>query len=237
MPSPPPGLGPGPDMQPPGGGPPPMAPGGAAGGPGAAPQISNERRPGLTYNTRVAGYTENNLLGSWINYAEKEILISVQNKKDAEILAEKAAADHPGFNVSIKENCEAPQGSAWAMVDLSGGILAPWPESVRKRAQEIKESYDKYGWFYESEPEEKTAATIQEIEEDPEDPASWVIKANQKIGSENGQPIIIENSTQRKVLADVGPHKKYSIIDPLYDGEYDKLKDEELNNGNQESAG
>lgn len=237
MPSPPPGLGPGSDMQPPGGGPPPMAPGGAAGGPGAAPQISNERRPGLTYNTHVAGYTENNLLGSWINYAEKEILISVQSKKDAKVLAEKAAADHPGFSVSIKENCDAPEGSAWAMVDLSGGILAPWPESVRKRAQEIKESFDKYGWFYESEPEEKTAATIQEIEEDPEDPASWVIKANQKIGSENGQPIIIENSKQRKVLADVGPHKKYSIIDPLYDGEYDKLKDEELNNGNQESAG
>ncbi len=56
MPSPPGGggLGPGPDSMPPGGGPPPMAPGGPAGGGTNAPAISNERRPGLTYNSPIS---------------------------------------------------------------------------------------------------------------------------------------------------------------------------------------
>lgn len=52
MPPPPPGLGGGPGTVPPGGGPPPTT--GIQPGPaGNVPQVSNERRPGLTYNTRV----------------------------------------------------------------------------------------------------------------------------------------------------------------------------------------
>jgi hypothetical protein len=55
MPPPPPGLGPGPGASPPGGGPPPAGPGGAgAPAPGGnVPAVSNERRPGLTYNTHM----------------------------------------------------------------------------------------------------------------------------------------------------------------------------------------
>lgn len=52
MPGAPPGLGPGPDSMPPGGGPPPNAP--MTPGPaGTVPDISNERRQGLQYNTSV----------------------------------------------------------------------------------------------------------------------------------------------------------------------------------------
>lgn len=57
MPPPPGDLGPGPGTAPPGGGPPPTAPN--EGGPtGNVPPVSNERRPGLTYNTKVASDSE-----------------------------------------------------------------------------------------------------------------------------------------------------------------------------------
>lgn len=53
IPPPPPGmLGPGPGTAPPGGGAPPTAPM-TPGGPGNVPAVSNERRPGLKYNTSV----------------------------------------------------------------------------------------------------------------------------------------------------------------------------------------
>jgi hypothetical protein len=52
LPGPPPGLGSGPDSAVPGGGPPPATP--MSGGPaGTVPDVSNERRPGLTYNTSL----------------------------------------------------------------------------------------------------------------------------------------------------------------------------------------
>lgn len=229
MPSPPPGLGPGPDMQPPGGGAPPMAPGGASGGGATVPQISNERRPGLTYNTRLAAPTSGQgYLGAWINRAGKELLISIGDNQDKKEILADAKRQYPEYTVRVKKDCDAPTGSEWAMIDLIGGIIALWPEGVQKRAHQIKESIDKYGWFYEEPEDEKTAATLEENDEDPENPQSWRLKANQKIATENGKYVIIENNKKRSRV-DLGePQKKYSIIDTLYDGEYDKLRDQEL---------
>lgn len=153
MPSPPGGMGPGPGTAPPGGGPPPMAPGGPAGGPGAAPQISNERRPGLTYNTAV------NTIESPVTQEE-------------------------------------------------------WPEEMQNRAKVIQDSIDKYGWFYESpETEEPKISAILDSE-DPNDPKTWILRANQKIAQHNGENVIVESNKKRLNLP-IEAHKKYSIIDPL----------------------
>lgn len=60
MPDPPSGLGGGPGTVPPGGGPPPASPT-PAGPRGTVPEVSNERRPGLNYNTSVTSSSEKDL--------------------------------------------------------------------------------------------------------------------------------------------------------------------------------
>jgi hypothetical protein len=154
MPAPPSGLGPGPGTAPPGGGAPPMAPGGPAGGGTNAPQISNERRPGLTYNT---------------------------------------ASVNDIYSPIPQEN---------------------WPKEMQDRAIVIKESIDKYGWFYEEPEDEEPKLSAILNNEDPDDPETWILKANQKIAKHNGENIIIESHKKRLNLP-IEAHKKYSLIDPL----------------------
>lgn len=165
MPPAPPGLlGPGAGGAPPGGGPPPTAP--TPPGPrGNVPEVSNERRPGLSYNASAMTHE-----------AAMEALATKMPPLDLEALDE--------------------------LTDL-------WPSEYRKRAAAV--------WREINEPEaEDLPEVYANVTDETEDPTTWIVKSNQTIDEENGEPIIIEGKARRLSIP-VEPKKRYSMIDPLAD--------------------
>ena len=187
MPPAPPGLGSGPGTAPPGGGPPaasPMAPGPA----GSVPQVSNERRPGLTYNTSNDGIARlsvaegselDKFLGEYPDLGLPFVDYLSATHDDLEDL------DREGLNL-LKDN-EWPKHAATyqrRVADEVAGTLASLAE------------------------ETKADAILAKPEKE------FVLKKNQELQkTASGTERIVETPSKKKVKIEV--EKKYSIIDVL----------------------
>jgi hypothetical protein len=191
MPPAPPGLGSGPGTAPPGGGPPaisPMQPGPA----GTVPQVSNERRPGLTYNTSNDGVRR----------------LSVAPGSEIDAFLE----EHPDLGLPFVDFCEARyRGKDLATISrkaLDGLYSKGWPKHAAAHQVRVAEELNA-----------RLAAPAQQSEEgailaEPE--KQFVLKSNQELQkTASGQEYIVETPMKRRVKIEPGEHKKYSIIDSL----------------------
>lgn len=205
MPDAPSGLGAGPGTAPPGGGPPaatPMAPGPA----GTVPQVSNERRPGLTYNTntKIAKLLEakDDTLGlAFIDYA----------------------VDNNGEELSYDNIDEISPEEFDRLYDN-------WPQhNARYQGAVVAEVAQRFAAIS-SLPEEPASDTLAE---QVEEPVPFELKPNQELHKgkagaveEKGEWILEKKGKKRHVLENLPEGKKYSIVDPEAP-ELEPLKDEE----------
>ncbi len=200
MPPAPPGLGAGPGTAPPGGGPPaasPMAPGPA----GTVPQVSNERRPGLTYNTAMHPET-----------GETMWKISARKESDFDAFME----ENPDLGLAFTDFIADRTTTEYA--DLSReeleDIHADWPKDAATYQQKVS---DEIAWRIvearateEREDTEKTAAIVDAPAE-----TEFVLKDNQELQkTASGDEYIVETPSKRRVR--IEQQKKYSIIDSLH---------------------
>jgi hypothetical protein len=190
MPPAPPGLGSGPGTAPPGGGPPatsPMQPG----APGTVPQVSNERRPGLTYNTSNDGVPR-------LSVAEGSEL-------------DKFLGDHPDLGLPFVDYLEDHyKGQDLERISRKtlNDLHSKWPKHASTYQQRIAD-----------EVAARLAALAEEIEPDAtlaEPEKEFVLKSNQELQkTAGGEEIIVETPIKRRVQIDPIAGKKYSMIDSL----------------------
>lgn len=192
MPPAPPGLGAGPGTVAPGGGPPPASP--MAPGPrGTVPEVSNERRPGLTYNTHVRTARK-------VNATLDEFMAE---HDDLGVPFEDFVVDAFDDVESVtREDLERVYADEWPLVQSN---------YQQKVAQEIAHLQ-----------QELEAATLQDEATEPEPAeAPFALGRNQvlKAGKtddgkgEDGEWILEKRAKKRHVV-ELPPEKKYSIVDP-----------------------
>jgi len=223
MPPAPPGLGPGAGSVPPGGGAPPMAP--MQGGPaGSVPQQSNERRPGLTYNTRVAKIQND------------------EGKEEEKTFYRLAAREGSDMDQWLQDYPELGLPFVDYVIDNNKDI----DKISRAELQELRETYPEYAEAYVhgvvGEMEKRVAhskrvqaqedeAAIQEaaaIVNAPNE-QEFTLKANQElVTSEDRGEFILETPAKERIRVEAAT-KKYAIIDPLGDTSkpYEELKEKE----------
>jgi hypothetical protein len=204
MPGPPPGLGGGPGTVAPGGGPPPNSP--MAPGPrGTVPEVSNERRPGLTYNTRTAR-TQSSILAEFMD----DHLVEIDGEKRDPLgipFEDYVVANVPNLDELDRERLDE--------------LYSKWPTYAhgfqQKVATEIAESL----WNLQSDDEPDI------LEEDtPVEP--FKLARNQELKTEkrpdgaNGE-WILETRSHKRITTKLPQDKRYSIVDP----EAEPLTDEE----------
>lgn len=207
MPPPPAGLGPGgggPDATP-GGGPPPIAPN-EGGPPGNVPAVSNERRPGLTYNTHTATGVEYTVEipddFDWITYPEPEGELATLREVEA-------YADMGHWSPRMRKRATEIRDE----IDRYGGFTHKEPLFV------VSQSANK-----------PTAAMLEEDTGETDSPDTWKLAKHQKAITEDGENAILHQGKKR-VMMPVESAKKYSIIDPLAE----PLPEDDIANETEES--
>lgn len=216
MPPPPPGLGPGPGTAPPGGGPPPTAPN-QGGPPGNVPPASNERRPGLTYNTSNEG---------------KVMGLSVRegSELDAFLAEHELGVPFVDYLVDHYRGKEVEKISKKALGDL----YKKWPKHASAYQQRVTDEVAARLAALAQETE--AAATLAEPEEE------FVLKSNQKLASRDGKEVIIETPKRRtRVKVEVPEDKRYAMFDSLHSEDYksvelDKPKEQDVEPADPEST-
>jgi hypothetical protein len=189
MPPAPPGLGSGPGTAPPGGGPPaasPMQPGPA----GTVPQVSNERRPGLTYNTSNDGIRR-------LSVAEGSQLDKFLGEYDLGL----PFVDYLDEHYSGKDLAKI---SRKTLSDL----YAKWPKHAKAYQERVA-----------NEVAARLAALAEAAEADAtlaEPAEEFVLKSNQELQkTASGKEIIVETPIKRRVKIEPIEGKRYSMIDSL----------------------
>jgi len=188
MPPPPPGLGSGPGTAPPGGGAPaasPMAPGPA----GTVPQVSNERRPGLKYNTSNQGHP----------------IIGAREGSDFD----QFMADYPDLGLPFVDYVADNTEDELDKIDR-GTLLSlskAWPKNAAAYQHKVAEEVAVY------------LANTPDSEPEPakvEPPVEFTLKANQELRKVKGEPDrIIETPSKKRIKHKVATDKKYTVVDPV----------------------
>lgn len=218
MPPPPPGLGSGPGTAPPGGGPPPASPM-QPGPPGSVPQVSNERRPGLTYNTSNAG----EIIG---------LSVHEGSELDAFLAEHELGLPFVDYLVDHYQGKELTRISKKALNDL----YKKWPEHI-----------DAYQQHVTGEVVSRLAALADEVETEAtailaEPETEFVLKDNQKLAKRGKQEVIIETPRRKdRVRVELPEDKRYAMFDSLHsedfkDVELDNLKEKDVEPTKPEST-
>lgn len=188
MPPAPPGLGPGPGTAPPGGGPPAAAPM-QPGPPGSVPPVSNERRPGLTYNTSNDGTIR-------FSVSEGSIL-------------DKFLGEYPNLGLPFVDYLsDHYKGKDLAKISRKtiDNLHAKWPKHAATYQQRVA-----------AEISAKLAAVAEDVQADAtlvEPEKGFVLKSNQKLKKNaKKEEYIVEVPNKKQVK--IEPDKKYSMIDSL----------------------
>lgn len=200
MPGPPADLGGGPGTVAPGGGPPPTS--GIPGQPrGNVPEISNERRPGLTYNPTAS-----------VRQRVSHVLSDFMAEHGDEHLGV-PFVDYVATESDTNWLSEAPKISDEEVQDL----YDKWPDKqalytakvhweVVEHLANLRETLDSDTLGENNASDELRLAAFQRLETDGE-----------------GQERIVEHKANKRVIPPVPPEKKYSIVDP----EAEPLADDE----------
>lgn len=190
MPPAPPGLGAGPGTAPTGGGPPPASPM-QPGPPGTVPQVSNERRPGLTYNTSNDGISR-------LSVSEGSAL-------------DKFLADYPDLGLPFVDYLsDHYKGKDLAKMSRKtiDRLHTDWPKHAATYHQRVADEISAKLTSLAQETEDDTLAEPEEKE--------FVLKSNQKLKKNAKQEeYIVEVPSKKQVKIDPEEHKKYSMIDSL----------------------
>lgn len=202
MPPAPPGLGAGPGSVPTGGGPPPASPM-QPGPPGTVPQVSNERRPGLTYNTSNDGISR-------LSVSEGSAL-------------DKFLADYPNLGLPFVDYLsDHYKGKDLARISRKtiDKLHAEWPKHSATYHQRVA---DEISAKLASIAQETEDATLAEPEE-----KEFVLKSNQKLKKNaKKEEYILEVPSKKQVKIEPEEHKKYSMIDSLASQSQTNDKDDE----------
>jgi hypothetical protein len=216
MPPPPSTLGPGPGTAPPGGGAPPTAPN-QSGPPGTVPPVSNERRPGLTYNTSrvpVAQFRE-------------------RTAADEESVFVRYAAEHPELGIPFQDYAEDfCHVEDVGLNDLTDEHIAQlegdWPlQASSYQAAVLHEIVSRYEAMQDasdqSAEEEKESAKLS-AEAKAYVEGELHLKDTQRLAKNEGQDAIegfdgeeyiLEEPKHRKPPKVASAEKKYAVLDPL----------------------
>lgn len=188
MPNAPGGLGGGPGTVPPGGGPPPitgMQPGPA----GTVPQVSNERRPGLTYNTSRIPPKQGSALAAYL-----------ENNPELGLPFTDYVTEHSSGKIDE------------ISLDEVEKLREDWPnhsaEYIQRVASEIAQ---RLSALSDTENADESAIVADDV-----DNGEFVLKDNQELSKNaKGDEIIVESPKKRRVQIAAEQKKRYSIIDPL----------------------
>jgi hypothetical protein len=205
------GLGPGGiGGTPPGGGAPPAGPI-TPGPPGPVPEVSNERRPGLTYNTKTA--SAELAEGDWWTTAEKMVH---DNGLSPNWVGREVRAR------LIREG---------ATDDQAEGVVEKWLKYILAVNEDVTETPEVDS--------EEEAATLPDSENpEPEAPVGeWELEQGQELRDAEGElpERITRVGKKRDVKYKIDPQKKYSIVDPeaepLTDGETSESTEQQARPG------
>jgi hypothetical protein len=173
----------------PGGGAPPAGPI-QPGPPGTVPEVSNERRPGLTYNTKTASTALGE--GDWWSVAEELV------------------TDHEFSPNWVGREIRARLIREGAAEDQAEGVVEKWLSYVLTGNEPVDDvaeidTSDEPGTLLES-----------EVKVEPEVPVEeWELNQGQELREAEGDlPTRITHVGKRDVKYKVDPKKKYSIVDP-----------------------
>src|SRR5271166_1178932 len=201
MPPPPPGLGPGPGTAPPGGGAPPTAPN-QAGPPGNVPPVSNERRPGLTYNTS----NEGNVIG---------LSVREGSELDAFLAEHELGVPFVDYLVDHYRGKELERISKKALNDL----YKKWPKHAKTYQERVSNEVAGKLAALAQEAEREAAATLAEPEQE------FVLKDNQKLTKRGKQEVIIETPRRRdRVRVELPEDKRYAMFDSLHSEDFKAIE-------------
>jgi hypothetical protein len=188
MPPPPPGLGAGPGTAPPGGGTPAATPT-APGPPGTVPQVSNERRPGLKYNThnvggRLAGREGSDLDQFLSDYPDLGLPF----------------VDYVGDNTDVDDLNDVGR-------DTLLSLSKTWPKEASAYQHRVAEEVKVY-LANTPDPEPESAKVEPSVE--------FKLKVNQELrkDEEKGSESIIETSSKKRIKFKAATDKKYTVVDP-----------------------
>jgi hypothetical protein len=193
MPNPPAGmLGAGPGTVPPGGGPPPnspMAPGPA----GTVPQVSNERRPGLTYNTRTA------------------------RRKDSSL--DQFMTAH---QIEMHDEQHDPLGIPFMDYVADNTRLEDINDVASEHLEVLYEDWPAHAAKYQRAVANEIAAALQEqdetdtMAEETSEDKPFVLARNQELKKDDkGDEYILESKAKKRSTLELPAEKsKYSIVDP-----------------------
>lgn len=223
MPDAPPGLGGGPGSVPMGGGPPPASPM-PAGPRGNVPEVSNERRPGLTYNTRIKP-SPNSKLGKFIETHSDEV--SSLGVPFLDFLA-----DHNSEELGYAELDNISEGEL-------DRLWEEWPKHASR--YQIAVTQEVVAQHIAATNAFNAAKELQDKEESdtlPEQEETELeLKRNQELHEGETDTVdekgewILEKRAKKRHVVDLPPEKKYSIVDP----EAPPLPDEEESSESDES--
>lgn len=190
VPPPPPGLGPGPDSVPPGGGPPPA--GAIPPGPrGTVPEVSNERRPGLTYNTNIrTARLESNTLDEFMSSKEGSGWLGIPFE---DFVVDNYDGDIKDITVEELE-------------DLHSQYPAHQAAYQRRVALEIG-AYANHLQMLDE------AATLPEGAKPFKLARYQELRTDERPDGEEGE-WILENRAKKRSVVELPEAKKYSIVDP-----------------------
>jgi hypothetical protein len=197
VPPPPPGLGGGPGTVPPGGGPPPTSPI-PAGPRGTVPEISNERRPGLTYNPTASVRTAR---------VESNVLDNFMIDKEA---AGDGLLGIP-FEDYVTDHCDTIEDLD---DDRLEELYAEWPHHAAEYQQRVAQEIVAYSDYLQLQEE---AAKLPE-EESVEKPLK--LARHQTLVTDQPRPDgvegewIWEKKSKKRAVVELPEDKRYSIVDP-----------------------
>lgn len=189
MPNAPAGLGPGGDATPPGGGPPPAGP--IPPGPrGTVPEVSNERRPGLTYNTRVAR-KRSSVLDDFMS--EHELGLPFEDYV---------------FDRAVDPGADGDDITAEEL----GELYTQWPAVQAKYQQRVANEVAAYVLALRDQeavdtlPEEETTKPFKLAR-------NQELKEGKRPDGEDGE-WILESKSKKRSKVELPEGKRYSIVDP-----------------------
>jgi arsenate reductase-like glutaredoxin family protein len=160
--------------------------------------VSNERRPGLTYNTSNDG----NVMG---------LSVHEGSELDAFLAEHELGVPFVDYLVDHYRGKELARISKKALNDL----YKKWPKHAKAYQQVVTD-----------EVAQKLAALAQEAEQEPaatlaEPETEFVLKDNQKLAKRGGQEVIIETPRRSKrVRVEVPDDKRYAMFDSLHSEDF-----------------
>jgi hypothetical protein len=190
-----------PDAGVPGGGPP-AAQGMAPGPRGNVPEVSNERRPGLTYNTSVAPTARDRTRRRDLRTAMNVVLSEDIDSKNFELGVpfEDFVADQEGSEYDYERLNALNE-------DEVAGYVEKWPEHQAEYRSAVT---NEIAWRFADLQDDREVAILEDEDEKP-----LVLARFQELEeTEDGSERIIEKRAKKRIVQQLPEGKKYSIVDP-----------------------